>query len=1270
MDRAELNEFILANMPHFIAMNYQRLLETQPSQERVELIVHIYNLGLRALTIILVSQYLIRDRDRVSDSYLDELLLQKFYHLTLDAWEEILFTVLKAYEGKQDLFFMSELYDFYWDASTFPHRKRAEVKLPFDRLTQAAIEVQTKQLLPQDELNWKTLAEELMEHLQQVLRSLSFMGKYDLIRVLGQDELFYAFELYKGIHISKDRQPLPKLTKLHSGWFYLRAVGGDFLLLHPLLVFWEGELKRNELIPTDTGIFDRLVYERLRYLLAMSGQTSVDDKRVQEFVTLIYDTIAETKRKRREVEKLTWVQLCDICEDITRQRMATVRRKYRKELYLQRDKARQKFEAFLDDPERRCFVLVGKSGVGKSNFLLALGEELHQSRSDVCVLIYDGANLEVALSVTGIISQDFSDRLLLSGRQVQQVWHEIAKIDGIEERLVVLFVDTINENPRAKELLRQLDALVQGPWPWLKIVFTSRPEMWQTIKRGIKLAEALYYQEQGAETLGVDLESFSYSERMEPFSRQELPEVYIKYQQAFELQTPYEALSNELRETLRDPLNLWLVAKTYKGQTLPDSLKATMLIEQYVNALLHAEALRLLEKQLVPLMVRERHYSNVVTTADIDAAGDALYEAVYSEQVLSNGQLINLSFRHLLDADILVRREHGLEQKIAFKYERLYEYFAGRRIFGLSETQPDRYAFFLGMIEETTHSPFLWGAVRDALIQDTKEHGPEIVRRLCFTTHQRVKEMMVNVVMILGLDIPQQIEDLLKSLISPEKKATEFQKLQQLLGKSTILSDARSRNAGKIAIEVASYLKFPGILQIGALQGDPTLRTAAVRYSYHLWQRDQEAGFEIIEYLAESAIRGFLPNLTVFEPVLGLSLIIIIDHYGNKSMLVKLQGIWHKIIAKELRIREGSSRWKGVIRGFLREQIFSFVSATAFRLLHEFPDYNIITEQGLEAFFHLGTAEKALYRRLIQYIDVEGSYSKEQMENDYLAVIKINNLFLVFVEQMGLVAHACHAPVAFLPFLKKLFEEAKRDVTTYPYLADVIHAADNILDRNPMIDEVFDFFIYAIEACQECHIKHPQAIRTRGSKAPETEFLGPYILHHYQKTGTARTKWLERRIQAALSENNILFFHFLLTVELPVVGIERREPRAVLDVLTLFFHSKNVEINQMIQSFLARLRIRYPDEVDDFLEEQHAEDDFRLQVQTNEPVERVGELIGQRGLNFLHDGVIKNSPDLRSALMCIFEKAADCKNVQVWIDYFIRELINLIYGGEALRQSE
>ncbi len=775
----------------------------------------------------------------MSDPYLDTLLEQKFPHLTADAWEKMLFTTLRAYEGHRDLFFMPELYDFYWGTSTSHRSERAEVKPPFDRLTQATLDLLTEHLLPQDEFGWQALAEKLLQHLHKILQSLSFIGEYDLIHVLTQDEHTYTFELHKGTQVVINQGVLPKRPRLTSGWFYLRAGTEEFLPLHPLLIFWEETTE-----PTDTGVFDRWIQERLKYLLATPGQIRFDEKRVRDFVKLIYLTIQEAaeehEQEKQKAETLIWVQLCDICKDITEHRLATVRGKYHRDLYLQRDTARQHVEAFLADRAKRGFVLVGKSGVGKSNFLLALAEDLQQSRDDICVLMYDGASLRIASSVlTDIISQDFSDLVVLSGHAVHHIWQEIAKINGIDERQVILCVDAVNENPEAKQLLQQLDELIRGPWPWLKVIFSSRPETWKEIKRGVKLAEVHYYQEPGTASVGIELEPFSYSEHMEPFTPQELPKVYSNYQREFHLQTPYEALTHQVRETLRDPLNLWLLASTYKGQAIPNSVKTSKLIEYYlktrqVQTPLQREDVRFLEDRLVPLMMREKHYSNVITETELDAAGGALYDMVYSDQLLSDGRHMNQSFLRLCDVDILVLQEQGTEQRIGFKYERFYEYFAGKRILSLSETQPDR--FFLSLIEETTRKPFLWGAVRNALVEEAKKPGSEKILQLCKTPQQRVKEMMVSVLITLGVDDPEPVERILRKLLPQEKRATELQKIRQVVRKSAEASDIV--NARKIAIEVASNLSISWVLQAAALQADPTIRTVAVRYTYHLWKRN------------------------------------------------------------------------------------------------------------------------------------------------------------------------------------------------------------------------------------------------------------------------------------------------------------------------------------------------------------------------------------------------------------------------------------------------
>jgi hypothetical protein len=810
---------------------------------------------------------------------------------------------------------------------------------------------------------------------------------------------------------------------------------------------------------------------------------------------------------------------------------------------------------------------------------------------------------------------------------------------------------------------------------------STRPETWKEIKRGVKLAESLYYREQEGELFGVELESFSYSEQIEPFSRQELPEVYSKYQHAFRLETPYEDLSHELRETLRDPLNLWLLAKTYQQEAIPENVKVSTFIEQYVKTLLPREDLRFLENRLVPLMVKEGHYSNVIAEADLDAASGAIYEKVYSNQVLSDGRQMNESFVRLCDAGILLQQEQGFKQQISFKYERFYEYFVGKRIVSLSETLRDQHTIYLRLIEETSRSPFLWGAIRNALVEEAKKPGSETIPKLCRTIQHRVKEMMVSVLIMLGQDKDdlQLVNELLDSLLPAYKQPGEWRKGQQLLGKAAITLDIVSHNAGKIAIEVASTLDLLPILQRAALQADSTLRTEAVRYSYHLWQHDRARGFALLEQVAAFATSGLLPDVNALESVLGLSVVIFFEHYQDRSVSVRLQHIWREIIGQLLRIQAEGSRSGEVMRAFIRERLFSLALTVISRILDSFPGYNFVSYKKLKEFFQLRPSEKELYRKLVRYIDVDAEFPQEQMERDYLAAIRINDLLTAIAFDLSMVPRACRNPLATLPLLRKLFIAAKSEVIAYPFLSNILKVLECVLDHDPTIDEIFDFLVEALEISQEIYTNYPHCIRNRLSEAPQATFLGVYILNQYRRTGTMRNDaWLMTRIEKALARQDLLFFDLLLTVELPFVALEWQKAQAALETLAMFFQQSlhvplkkdDKNILEFIVELLARLRIRYPDEVDDFLEEQQAPEAFRLQVRTSELAETIGELIGQKAWYFLRDEVILNSPELRLQLIEVFEKAADCKNLRAWLDYFIRRIVNHIYGGEALRQAQ
>ncbi|NJN97471.1 MAG: serine protease [Anaerolineales bacterium] len=440
--------------------------------------------------------------------------------------------------------------------------------------------------------------------------------------------------------------------------------------------------------------------------------------------------------------RLTWEKLRSICAAITQKEMGALE-KGRAELYLRREKVYETFEQFLKS-DKRCFVLRGKSGSGKSSFLVSLREELQQSRDDLAVLMYNGQSI-IGASITDVVTDYFESHLLESKLKLKEknLWFEIPQIDGIEKYSILLCIDAINEHAQAKELLRQLNDLVKHPWPWLKIVITTRSEAWQIIQEDQRLADTLYYREENSGKIGFE---------MPLFSSQELPEVYEKYRQKFQLQTKYEDLSVSSRKILEDSFNLFLAANN-KDKVIPAQLKAIKLIEDYINndQLLKPDDRLFLRNKLMPLMIDKEIYHN---------------EVPYNDAWKVNQTLISIT--RLVDADILRRDEK--RKVIAFKYERFYDYFGGEYLVELAKNaEKDGVPlsdFYLEHIYLIDQYPFLWGVVENALVQELiKDSSGGLIIQLSYIPERMVKEMVVKVLITYGQDEPTYVQAILKQLI-------------------------------------------------------------------------------------------------------------------------------------------------------------------------------------------------------------------------------------------------------------------------------------------------------------------------------------------------------------------------------------------------------------------------------------------------------------------------------------------------------------------------
>jgi hypothetical protein len=810
-----------------------------------------------------------------------------------------------------------------------------------------------------------------------------------------------------------------------------------------------------------------------------------------------------------------------------------------------------------------------------------------------------------------------------------------------------------------------LNELLEEPYPWLKIVITCRPESWKLITRTTRLSEAAYYRSSRNNTFGMILDAFNYSEYVDEFSVQELPTVYKKYQMKYEIMTNFEELPLHIRYILRDPLQLWLVARTYKQTTIPSELKTADLIEKYISELIKSKRINkddiiFLNSRIMPLMIDKTGYNNTLT-GDMIVADTQFLNEIYSEQILRNGSISNQSFTNLLNAEILIFVDEDGQGIISFKYERFYEYFGGRRIIELNNNYFAKERIFIIIIKEIDRHPFLWGAAKSALISQTITNGNELLLYLCHTDHQRTKEVMVSTLIDLYPDAPYTVNETLQQLLPIQNTPGTIKRIRQVIKKSNNIFDSKKRTAGLIAVEVASTLCIPWPLENASMHDDSVIRMSAMRHIYHLWEHNPEVGFGILEQLAQSVFPNLIPNTRIFEVLFGTSMIIFFQHYRDDEYLIRLQKVWQLTLNRIFAINEKDGYIERSTKSFIRERLFKIAHKIIFLILEDLPLLPIKPHM-LESFFIISDDNKKTYYRLISYMDPYIEYDKEIIHSDWLKTLDINDQFFDFALQMSFVAQYSRDFEGTFAFQKSFLELVWNGASPINSACYLLNSLPGVIDKGSVRSEIMDFFFYGLKKLREYEYSIGMT-RTAG-------YLGPYIRLWHNRYQHINDPWLISEIENAFRNRSWAFFEQLTGTELPLLAIEFGDLLPALSTLELLFKYANKEevIQEAVISLLAKLRLHYPDEIDYFLEGSQVPEYVRVQAKLREPNDSLGQLISIRVWWFLRDEVITSSPQLRTHLIEIMSNLVEHKELTTWIDYFIRKVVNLIYGKTILKE--
>lgn len=1279
LSNQDLEAIIVEHFPYPVAVNYQRMLETGHLESKVRLCLQIFEYTLRAMALGLVSQYLIRDKEETSGTQLNNLLSRRrFRRATLGEWNELFFATLKTYEGERQRFFIPELYDMYWETDVQPHRPRKGVRKSFQSLVEIRNEV-AHGVPPVTEAGWQKELDKVRPLLHDVLSRFVFLKNYELIRVVNQTNIGYEIDIFTGRQIETATITAPTDQLFGEGWFYLsKEKRTKFLQLHPLFIEWVGAEHLPE-FSTDAALYDKFSLAQLTYLATVLRNTiSISDETsIKEFVQLIFEAVERVKQQRETYYRLNWWLLQRIAGEISNDRMGDAWQKYNRDVYFVRETADHTFQDFLRS-DTKLLLITGQSGVGKSNFILSLAEKFADDPL-ICPLLYNGARLSEQIDFEKEITHDFAQRLRLDRgdghpQEIDDILFEIQKIQEIAQHHVIVFIDALNENPHAKELLRQINRFVETvPYSWLKVVVSCRPETWRMIRQGIPLAEHKFYKTPGAEDFGLELLSFS---------REEIPFVYEQYRQQHEIQTEYSTLPIDIREFLRDPLSMKLVAETYQKQVIPKQLSQRAIYEKYIQYLLKSNRLErtdilFLEQEILPLMINKERLGNAIPGHSIDVAqtkdGRSLFELIHNEEILQSKRQVNQSYTNLADALILMEQETDTDYVLTFQYERIFEYFGGKQLYMVNCSLSDRVDAYLQQIEQIVEKPFLWGVVRNALVLELLEGDKQIVVDVALSGEALAQDIFVASVVEFAQDNRVDTMTFVQSLYDYEKEdlfSRACRHLRHRLGKKPTKGELLKR----LVIRIAEQIGDQQTLERAAISHTPAIRAITSQHIYYLWQRQwqdkqpENQALTILENLS-AKIRGplGLPRPRVVEACLSTSTQIAMDLIlfadAQDPNRVQLTEIGQSIVADIFTTGDNYKGWQKSVAALSRRVALRIGVQVGLQIIslveRAYQNWFAVTEIR-HYFASLADGEqKQLIRKVAPYMNPAHG-SMNEIRQELFRLTEKRDFFSHVILGAIMTTHGLDNPETTLPLLQEILAHSFSIEPPPPALTETILAIGGLFIDKPQLRTVEYLDMFA-----EYVSKFHEVSRSRVVVGNDLAFihthLSWYLLFYHMIYGRDDAPYLDRYIELAVAESDLEAINHLgkrlvsLATEL---RIHDQAQRRAIWALCYTYTAVPATMQEPVVNALARIYVYFPYDVLDLLSQADLFDLVRT-IRLRTPVESSGDIVGGRVTWFIRYAILAN-PERLARLAYVAEQSANLKSLGAWLELVLRELIMFV----------
>ena len=928
--------------------------------------------------------------------------------------------------------------------------------------------------------------------------------------------------------------------------------------------------------------------------------------------------------------------LQQICLRITQRRMATAWNNTLDNILIERNDLLREILDFLGS-DKRCFILVGASGSGKTTFSLSLQNRL-TDHPDFYFVAYTASSIDTTKPFLETLGTDFSNNGLNTNQISRQVLHAITQ----NNHQLVLLIDAINEHPLAKDLLIQLDSILQNSDGKIKIVITSRPEAWLNIRRAVKIAEMFYYRGHSSSKLGP----FRFSAKMEIFSPSELAIAFEKYRLEYQIKSTYEEIPDIVRDGLRTPLNLWLIAETYRGKFIPNKFKWWQLIKTYLAALI--ESNRLTRDDLIFLETRIVAAIAVALLSDYNKVAPSptsVIKKVLSEINESEADSLN----RLLDTEILIDQIYDWEHQITFKFENFFDYFVGTKLYQCIELKSDNKTAYLSLIKyKLPYHPYLWGSILTALQYEVEKMDAEIFLFLTSSNTDIEDNLIIDSLLRSVEDNRDQVEAILTTMFSSREPKTR-----------------------KIATSVAGYLYLQDLIIRAGKDKSIGVRKAAINATYHIWRQNSDMSYAIMNCWAEH-VTGFLgiPQIKIIEVCVIASILLLTDIHLSPTQRLKtnyeLRAVWQKILSSLLFLNLPNNG--SIVTKSFRSVILLGIIKVALRVLSSGIYFTKTTAPKMFASsFPISKNHIQSYENLIEcfYLPSDQIIQKRPLLTE---ILLWNDILSAYAVVILVLSKLVYQDQEITEFLANLYIDTFRPEKAFFCSGLLLTTMGTILNFRSTIGDD-EFAIYQ-RLSKEYFDKTQGLWYSNEGDVDTTIGLDIVTSVVWVKNQTIDATMLVEAIKNTLLSRSVhrsLVLKSLIRCIYQISSVFQHPDLALETMKSLLSHPEilnaDSQIRVMIIQCLAEIKRYYPHETDEFLNTYNLPKDIRRMVDVSGTVDETWiQTLFPKLAIFIFQTLPQ--PEVCFLIEKIFQDAMGSRNLGEWLNRVISRLVNSVYGME------